>query len=413
MSIPIQQSGSVPFGQSAQPGPTSYVTGQVSYGWINESWRLFSAQMGPWIVGGLVLAAPVIVFVIVLYAMMLSTMFAAGFPPPPPPTTNGLPTSPLNPLGTASPFNAMTAAIFPLEMGFGVVYAFWSAYMYGGLFRMAVRQVRGVPIEMKDIFRGGPLFGRMLGALFLLGLGAYGLEALCLAPMGLSVWRHGSPLTTGLTAAVGIVLMVVLFFLVYGLLLPTFALIGDGISTIPALKRSAVAMRPRMGAAAGFVFVYGLLLYASELLCGIGLLATVPMIFLICALAYRDMVGMPDMAPPPGPTYVPSAPGVWPPAPGTWPPPPNAAPPQWGSSPASQSQMPQQYPGSPPQAYPPQTLPQQYPNFPPQQYAPPPAQQYPPETPTPYPPAEPAASDETPPANPWQPRPSPPPPSGE
>lgn len=379
MSLPIQQSGSVPFGQSAQPGPTSYVTGQISYGWIGESWRLFSAQMGPWIVGGLVLAAPAIVFGIVLYAMMLSTMFAGGFSPTTPPTTNGLPTTPLNPTGAASPFNAKMATIFPLELGFFLVYAFWSAYVYGGLFRMAVLQVRGVPIDMKDIFRGRPLFGRMLGAIFLLGLCAYGLEALCLAPMGLSIWRHGSALTTGLTAATGFVLVFVLLFLAYGLLLPAFALVGDGIGVIPALKRSAMAMRPRMGAAAGFVFVYGLLLYASELLCGIGLLATIPMIFLICALAYRDMVGMPDMAPSPGPTYAPSAPGVWPPAPGTWPPPPNAAPPQ------------------------------QYPNFPPQQYSPPPVQQYPSETPTQYPPAaEPEPSDETPP-NPWQPRPSPPP----
>ncbi len=336
MSIPIQQSGSAPFGQSAQPGPTSYVTGQVSYGWINESWRLFSAQMGPWIVGGLVLAGPAIIFGIVLYAIMLSAMFAGGFPPPsPPPTANGLPTAPLNPLGTASPLNAQMATIFPLELGFGLVYAFWSAYVYGGLFRMAVRQVRGVPIEMKDIFRGGPLFGRMLGAVLLIGLGAYGLEALCLAPMGLSVWRHGSPLTTGLTAAVGIVLVVVLFFLAYGLLLPAFALIGDGVAVIPALKRSAVAMRPRMGAAAGFVFVYGLLLYASELLCGIGLLATIPMIFLICALAYRDMIGMPNMAPPPGPTYTPSAPGVWPPAPGTWAPPPMEQSPPMSQPPGS------------------------------------------------------------------------------
>lgn len=329
MSIPSQnQSGSVPFGQASQVGPTSLVTGQVSYGWISESWRLFSAQMGPWIVGGLVLAGPAIVFGIVLYAMMLTTMFAGGFPPtPPPPTTNGLPTAPLNPGGNISQVNAQMATVLPLELGFFAVYAFWSAYLYGGLFRMAVRQVRGIPIEMKDIFRGGPLFGRMLSAVFLIGVCAYGLEALCLAPMGLSVWRHGSPLTTGLTAAFGIVLVFVLFFLAYGLFLPALALMADGVGVISALKRSAGAMRPRMGAAAGFVFVYGLLLYASQLLCGIGTLATVPMIFLICALAYRDMIGMPDMAPPPGPTYAPSAPGVWPPAPGTWPPPPISQPP--------------------------------------------------------------------------------------
>lgn len=320
MSIPIQN--------QFPSGPTSTVTGQVSYGWINESWRLFSAQMGPWIVATLLLSAPIIVFYIVYYAYMLTTMFPNGLnTPPPPPTTNGLPTTPLSPGTSVAQINAQMRGLLPLAFGFGLAFSFWAAYMNGGLFRMAVRQVRGVPIEMKDIFRGGPLFGRMLGATFLLGLGGYGLEALCFAPTGLTAWLHGSPLAIGLFAAAGFVLIFVLGFLAYGLLLPAFALIGDGMKVIPALKRSAVAMKPRMGAAAGFVFVFGLLVDASELLCGIGLLATIPMVFLTCALAYRDMVGMPDMAPPPGPTYAPSAPGVWPPAPGTWPPQPMSPPP--------------------------------------------------------------------------------------
>ncbi len=405
-------------GQAAPPGPTSVVTGQISYGWIGESWRLFSVQMGPWIVGVLTLAAPAFVFGIALYAVMLSTMFSNGFPgntPAPPVGANGLPTGPLNPAGNASPFDAQMKGILPLEFGFIFLYAFWSAFMYGGLFRMAVQQVRGVPIEMKDIFRGGLLFGRMLGVIFLLGLGGYALEALCLAPTGIVAWRHGSGLATGLTAAGGIVLLVVLGFLAYGLLLPAFALIADGVGIIPALKGSARAIKPRMWAAAGFVFVFGLLFYASYLVCGIGLLATTPMIFLVCALAYRDMVGMPNMAPPPQPFYAPAGAGVWPPAPGTWPPPPNGGPPpQWGATPGNNpGQTPQQYPGFPPQAYPSQTPPQQqYPQVPPQQYSPQSPQQYPPVPPVQYPAAEPGPSEETP-VNPWQSRPSPPPPSGE
>lgn len=205
---------SIPIPNQSQVGQTSYVTGQVSYGWISEAWRLFSAQMGPWIVGTLVLSAPAIIFGIVFYAMMLTTMFQNGFPgaAPPVPAANGLPTAPLTPGTSQAQMNAQMAGFLPLELGFVFVYSFWSAYVCGGLFRMSVRQVRGVPVEMKDIFRGGPLFGRMLGATFLLVLGAYGLEALCLAPMGLIVWRHGSPLATGLTAAAGIVLVFVLFF---------------------------------------------------------------------------------------------------------------------------------------------------------------------------------------------------------
>ena len=369
MSVPLPNSGTAPFRQATQTGPTSYVTGQVNYGWIGESWRLFSAQMGPWIVATLLLSAPMIVFYIVYYAYMLTMMFPNGLntPPPPPPGANGLPSGPLTPGPGQAQINAQMRGLLPLIFGFGIVFSFWAAYMNGGLFRMAVRQVRGVPIEMKDIFRGGPLFGRMLGATFLLGLAGYALEALCFAPMGLAVWRHGAALAIGLTAALGFILVFVLVFLAYGLLLPAFALIADGVGIIPALKTSARAVKPRMWAAAGFVFVYGLLVYASELLCGIGLLATIPMAYLICALAYRDLIGMPNMAPPPMPFYAPAAAGVWPPAPGTWPQ--NAPPPQWGSTPETPA-------AGPPQAPPP------YPGYAPPQYPPP---QYPP-------PADPSAS---------------------
>jgi hypothetical protein len=39
------------------------------------------------------------------------------------------------------------------------------------------------------------------------------------------------------------------------------------------------------------------------------------MVFLVTALAYRDLAGMPDVLPPPSPYYPPAAPGVWPPPP--------------------------------------------------------------------------------------------------
>ena len=316
MSVPAQNIASAPMSNT-----TSFVTGQVNYSWISEAWRLFSAQMGPWIVATLLLFAPIVVFYIIYYAFLLTTMFPHGLSPTPqaPPTAGGLPTTPLSPGISPAQMNAQMAGLLPLAIGFGLAFSLWAAYLYGGMFRMAVRQVRGLPIEIKDMFRGGPLFGRMLGAFLLLGLCGYALEALCLGPTGLLIWRHGPPLAIGLTAVLGFVLVFVMVFLAYGLLLPAFALIADGVGVIPALKRSFGAMKMQVGASAGFVFVYGLLLYASQLLCGLGTLATVPMIFLICALAYRDMIGMPNMAPPPGPIYAPANPSVWPPAPTNFP----------------------------------------------------------------------------------------------
>ncbi|MGI4789203.1 MAG: hypothetical protein ACRYFS_10185 [Janthinobacterium lividum] len=328
---------------SMQNGVTSPVTGQVNFGWISDAWRLFSAQMGVWIVATLILFAPSVVLVIIFYAMMWSTMFPGGLPgaTQPVPGANPFPAPGANPAFMGNHFGT----IFAWEFGFIALYSIWAAYMYGGLYRMAVQQVRGLPIEVRDVFRGGALFGRMLGGLWLLGLGAYVLEAVCIGPFGLLVWQHGPAAALIVAGIVGVVLFLALMLTLPGMLLPSFALIADGDGVITAIKRSFRAMKTSWPAAAGFVFVMGLLVYVSEIPCGIGLLATIPMVFLITALAYRDMLGMPNMVAPVMPGYAQAGEGVWPPAPGAWPPPPQA----------------QQYPSQPPlgQQYPPTAPPLQ------------------------------------------------------
>ena len=278
--------------------------------------------MGVWVTAALVLAAPTVIFVVVFYALMWSAMFPTGFPPaidtPPgqtPPGSSGFPA----PLTPGASLSSRMTQIYTLEIGFGLVYALWSAFLYGGMFRMAVRQVRGLPLEIGDIFRGGPLFGRMLGAIFLLGFGGYFLEALCLGPMSLLIWRHGPAAATIVAGVVGAVLLIALALTYLGMLLPSFALMADGDRVRTALKRSLWAMKGRWAAAAGFVFVLTLLVYVSSAACYVGLLATIPMVFIICALAYRDMVGMPNMVPPPAPYYPAADAGVWPPAPASAP----------------------------------------------------------------------------------------------
>jgi hypothetical protein len=299
MSVPIQSS------------TTSPVIGQVNFGWISEAWRFFSAQMGVWILAVLIFSAPTVIFMIVFYALMWSTMFPGGFPP----TAQTVPGTAPVPAANPALLGSHMTGIFAMEIGFGLVYSLWAAYLYGGLFRMAVQQVRGLPIELRDIFRGGPLFGRMLGAIFLLGFGAYGLEAVCMAPFGLTLWQHGPVAAMVGTGILAFVLVIGLMLVFSGMLLPSFALMADGDGVLTALKRSLRAMKSQWPAAAGFVFVLIVLVYASEIPCGLGLLATIPMFFLITALAYRDMIGMPNMAPLPAPFYAQAAAGVWPPPP--------------------------------------------------------------------------------------------------
>ena len=283
---------------------------RVDFGWITEAWQFFMAQAGIWVVATLAMIGPSLLFVIGVYAYMIVTMLpsiqAASHPALPgamPPPTPAI----------FRPGNISKVVAF--EVGFILLFSVYAAFLYGGMFRMAVRQVRGLPLTYRDIFAGRPLFGRMLGAMFLLGFGTYGLEAICVGPGYAMLFLHANPAGAAVAITIGFLLLFCLLPIFTGLLLPAFALMADGVRVFPALRRSVQAMKAHWLPATGFVFVLGLLVYASEIPCGLGLLVTVPMGFLVTALAYRDLAGMPDVLPPPAPYHPPAAPGVWPPAP--------------------------------------------------------------------------------------------------
>lgn len=282
--------------------------GRVNFGWITESWQFFMAQTGIWVVATLALLGPSMILGIAFSVYLMASIPPSAFTPPAP----GAPPAPPAVPSIFAPGNFEKLLI--LELGVGLLLSLYFAFLYGGLFRMAVRQVRGLALTYRDIFAGGPLFGRMLGAMFLLGFGTYALEAICLGP-GFLLIRHASTATTVIAFVLGGVVWLSLIGVLPALLLPAFALMADGVPVFAALRRSVRAMKGNWLPATGFVFVLGLLVYASEIPCGLGLLATIPMIFLVTALAYRDMAGMPDVLPPPSPNYSPAAPGVWPPPP--------------------------------------------------------------------------------------------------
>ncbi len=350
--------------------------GRVNYGWIGEAFNLFGKAAGIWILG------------VLLYGItsnIVNGILVHTLPNP-------------NYVASPGPFG-QSQFQFGIQYGtnsnvtllgqvIGLLFAWlFSSFQAASLYGVALKQVRGQSVAFGDLFSGGPCFVNVLLLnLALSVLYAAGIVALCFGAL-----------------------------VVGAFCLPATALAADGRSVGQALSESVAGMKKDWLAAAAFLLVLGLVILASVIPCGLGLFATVPMVYLIGALAYRDMVGMPGAGIPGGqtaPAYG-TAPGVWPPTPGSWPPPPNAAPPQWGAPPVNPAQTPQQYPGFPPQANPPQTPqqypnfpPQQYPNFPPQQYPSQPAQEYPSEPPTQYPPEP---SDEAP-QNPWLSRPSPPPP---
>ena len=294
MSIPT--SGGYPAGEYAIGNPSAYMppAKRVDFGWITESWQLFMAHTGIWVVATLAMIGPSLLFAIGVYAYMIVTM------PPPMPVIFRL---------------GNMRGVLTVELSAILVFSLYSAFLFGGMFRMAVRQVRRLAPPYRDIFGGGPLFGRMLGAMFLLYFASYALQVIGLGPGYVLLFRHAPTVATVLTFVVGGAAYLFAALVLPGLLLPAFALMADGVPLFPAPRRSVQAVKSHWLRATGFVFVMGLLVYASEILCGLGLLATVPMAFLVTALAYRDLAGMPDVLPLPASYHPTAAPDVWPPAP--------------------------------------------------------------------------------------------------
>ena len=294
--------GGMPYGG----GGAAYAPpGKVNFGWINEAFDLFKSAAAVWIVAVLVL-----IFIPAVVGGVIGAVFGAS----------GAASAGAGSTGFGRPSPFMSGLPIAVQLVVQVFSAVFQSFMYAGLYGMAVKQVRGEPISFGDIFSGGRYFLPMLGFFIIYGI----------------------------AFVIGFVLLIIPGLIVASLLLPAYALIADGESLGTAISRSIDGMKRDIWSGIALLFVMGLLLLVSAIPCGLGLLVTYPMLWIISALAYRDMVGMPNEAAPGGygqPGFgAPAAPGVWPPAPSAAPPasPYGQAPPptSFGQAPPPASQAP-------------------------------------------------------------------------
>ena len=217
---------------------------RVSFDWIGEAWKLFTSNASLWIPAIIVAVyAPLCIDLFVIFAVGVSQKIA----------------------GVGSMGNAVTHMSHGLTFGLAVLNVAYGAFVYGGLAQMALKQVRGEGVSFRDIFSGGPSFGRML--LFVV--------------------------VYSLLIEVGSMFLVLPGVFLAGLLLPAIALTAAGAPLGDALSRSAKAMWHDRFIAMGLAFVLGTLTLIGSGFLTLGLLATLPLWFLVSALAYRDMIGFP------------------------------------------------------------------------------------------------------------------------
>jgi hypothetical protein len=233
----------------------------VRWEWISEAWNLFTKQWSVWVlmilVTGLIMFAIYLPFIGVISIMM-----------------------PRPQIGEPFEFPVGIFMLYPV-MGLAMLAAV--SWLAGGLYNAAFKQVRGEQIAFGDLFSGGQYFARILGAGVLVGI----------------------------AAAIGSVLCFIPGLIVSGLAFLTYPMIVEGgKGTIDAIKASIEVTKKQWVMFTIFAIALGFIAGAGAIACGVGALATYPLLFLGHALAYRDLVGIPGahgqgqfMPPPPPPDY--------------------------------------------------------------------------------------------------------------
>ena len=252
---------------NAYPGPLR----RVNFGWINESFQLFQRDGWIWAfavfiysaIGGVIGGGTDLEFVLTGHPLTY-------------------PVDPMHP--SLSPFAMFTPAYFQV-LGINTLIGLpLTGFFMGGLFRMANKSVRGQPLDISDLFSGGPTVLSFILLYIVFGILLY---------IG-----FGCGLIFG-----GFVVMSFLF--------PAFSLLADGEGVSSALSKSFNGVKQDWLQATALTFVF-CLLYIGTGCCIVPIFVTIPMGFIISALACRDLINGPA---PQVQAYV--AP------PGSWPPPPN------------------------------------------------------------------------------------------
>jgi hypothetical protein len=265
--------GSTPPGQQ-QPQQQQYAPPPaVRFEAISEAWRLVTRNMGTWVVATLVYLVTTFAFLIVL-SLVLS---AAGLAPP---------------FGSRGGGGQRPEYLVG-QLVQNVVSLFLTAFFTAGLWRMALKDIRGqttgLSATVGDLFSGGDVLGKMTLALFLSQLAAGGA-----AIPGVVLIVLGTTGTLGLTALIpGILLAVVAASYVFLRLYLASGLVADrGLGGMDALRAAWAGMKGHVLSLFAFGTVLGVLIVVGTLLtCGLGSLVLVPLSMMAYGIVYSDLFG--------------------------------------------------------------------------------------------------------------------------
>jgi len=228
---------------------TAMGRGRVNYGWMSEAFNYFTDAMGVWVVFMLIACVVGVICRFLVNSVFTVPDASMAYHAPLPDGFQWL---------SFFQDTSMAQKIF-----WNIINLFTGAFFGSNAYHLALLQVKGKKVTFGDMFTGVRTFGQnfVFNLIYTAGVFA-GCLGFCVGT-----------------------------FVVAGILLPGYALIADGENAIDACSRSVAAMKGDVANAALFSFSLVFVLLLCLLPCGIGLFAFGPMMYLISALAYRDMIG--------------------------------------------------------------------------------------------------------------------------
>lgn len=257
---------------------------RIDFGWIGQGWALFRQQTGAWI--GAVLLYFVVVSLLAGALASATGLYSYFFALASHGAQGLASVNPRDELRHILPFSLLLAPI--------------NAILLGGLYRMAVRQARGEIIGAGGVFSAFDVAVPLLLVGFFVAALASGVTLLL--PRGASF----------------------LNLLWQGLFMfAPLAIVDKRLSAPAAIVESLGLLSRQWLMTALFFLVVSVVAGLGVLLCGVGFLATYPLLFLSLAVGYLAFT---EPGRPIGPLAV-GQPSYGTAQPGVWPPPPTAAPP--------------------------------------------------------------------------------------
>jgi hypothetical protein len=247
-----------PTGSSGPGAVPASGPAQINFDVIGRAWAVLKPTLGTWVVAFLIYAV-----IMGVVSGIIGAVLGTSARPLPLPVPGGAP-------GQFPGSAPVPTPNLPLMFVAQLLQFVVLQFLIGGLYRMAINQVRSGQLSLGDMFSVTDVLPSLLGAALLSGLATFAGLLLCVIP--------------GL--------------LISGLLMFTIPLVVDQrMGAIEAMSTSWNTLKGQAVMALVFIFVTGLLATAGVIACFVGVLVTAPLAVLSIATLYRDFFPSGSRAP--------------------------------------------------------------------------------------------------------------------